>query len=60
MKRVRVVLLGLGSSTGVKKPKAGLIELPEMVLRQILILTCRSLWSTPLTTWSRMPWSRLC
>ena len=34
MKRVRVALLGPGSSSGVTKPKAGLIELPETTVRR--------------------------
>jgi len=32
VKRVRAALLGLGSSSGAKKPEAGLIEFPETLV----------------------------
>ena len=33
VKRVRAVVMGAGSASGVKGPKAGLIELPETTIR---------------------------
>ncbi|QCD86291.1 hypothetical protein DEO72_LG3g812 [Vigna unguiculata] len=41
VKKVRVALLGHRSSSGVKGPEAGLIELPEMTIRKDIKITMR-------------------